>query len=309
MLAPAESRKWLLIASYASVGVAIFLIVLKSAAWIYTGSASLLGSLLDSVMDSMASLVTVLAIHYSLKPADEEHRFGHGKAESLAALVQAGFILGSAGLLLLYCIQKLMRPTGHAVENAGIGLAVTVCAIVLTIGLVLLQSYVVRLTHSTAISADRLHYKSDLLMNLGVIVALVFAQRGFALGDVILGLLIALFISHGALRIGWDAFGMLMDRELPPEVDNAIFELAMAHSGVTGVHGLRTRRSGIRYVIQLHIEMPDDIPLLHAHRIADEVEAALLEKFPGADIIIHQDPHSVIEEEAKLASGADQQAC
>ncbi len=307
MLAPAESRRWLLIASYASVGVAIFLIVLKSAAWIYTGSASLLGSLLDSVMDSMASLVTVLAIHYSLKPADEDHRFGHGKAESLAALAQAGFILGSAGLLLLYCIQKLMRPAGHAVENAGIGLAVTVCAIVLTIGLVLLQSHAVRLTHSTAISADRLHYKSDLLMNLSVIVALVFAQRGFALMDVILGLLIALFISHGALRIGWEAFGMLMDRELPPEVDNAIFELAMTHSGVIGVHGLRTRRSGMRYVIQLHIEMPDDMPLLHAHRIADEVEAALLEKFPGADIIIHQDPHSIIEEEAKLAPGAAQQ--
>ena len=301
MLSPAESRRWLLIASYASVGVAVFLIVVKSVALIYTGSASLLGSLLDSVMDSMASLVTMAAIHYSLKPADEEHRFGHGKAESLAALAQAGFILGSAILLFLYCMQKLLRPAGHAVENADIGLAVTACAIVLTIGLVLLQSYVVKLTNSTAISADRLHYKSDLLLNVSVIVALVCAQRGFGMVDVILGVLIALFISYGALRIGWDAFGMLMDRELPPEVDNAIFELAMVHSGVMGVHDLRTRRSGLRYVIQLHIEMADDMPLLHAHRIADEVEAALLGKFPGADIIIHQDPHSIVEEEAALA--------
>ena len=141
MLAPAESRRWLLIASYASVGVAVFLIVVKSVAWIYTGSASLLGSLLDSVMDSMASLVTMAAIHYSLKPADEEHRFGHGKAESLAALAQAGFNLRTAVLLFLYFIQKLLRPAGHAVENADIGLALTPAQIVLVIRLALQSGY------------------------------------------------------------------------------------------------------------------------------------------------------------------------
>lgn len=292
-----HKRRWLLIASYSSVGVAAFLILIKTSAWLFTGSASLLGSLLDSLMDSIASLVTMFAIRYSLRPADDTHRFGHGKAESLAALAQSGFIIGSGVLLFLYCMERFFHPQAHVVEHTTVGLAVMVCALVCTIGLVFLQSYVIRMTGSAAISADRLHYKSDILMNLSVLVALLFARRGFPEVDLALGVLIALYISFGALQIGRDALGMLMDRELPPEVDRRIYDIAMAHEGVIGVHDLRTRQAGTVYVIQLHIELPDTTSLLAAHRAADDVEVAILREFPGADVIIHQDPLSVVPRE------------
>jgi ferrous-iron efflux pump FieF len=301
-----SAESWLLLASYGSVAVALILIVVKAAAWLYTGSASLLGSLIDSFMDSMASLLSMAAVRYSLKPADEEHRFGHGKAESLAALAQSAFIMGSAVLLFLYCVERIVQAEEHVLENTGIGIAVSVCAIVCTLGLLALQTHAIGLTGSTAISADRLHYKSDLLMNGAVIVSLLFAQRGVYLVDVIMGLFIAVVISRGAVHIGWEAFGLLMDKALPPEVDHHIRELALSSPGVLGVHDLRTRRSGMRYIIQLHVELEDETSLLVAHGIADAVETRLREAYPGADVIIHQDPHSAVAEEyaEALAQGA-----
>jgi len=169
-----------------------------------------------------------------------------------------------------------------------------------------LQTHAIGLTGSTAISADRLHYKSDLLMNGAVIVSLLFAQRGVYLVDVIMGLFIAVVISRGAVHIGWEAFGLLMDKALPPEVDHHIRELALSSPGVLGVHDLRTRRSGMRYIIQLHVELEDETSLLVAHGIADAVETRLREAYPGADVIIHQDPHSAVAEEyaEALAQGA-----
>jgi ferrous-iron efflux pump FieF len=295
---PAAER-WLLTASYASVSVALFLIVLKAGAWLYTGSASMLGSLVDSVIDSLASTVSMFAVRYSLKPADEDHRFGHGKAESLAALMQAAFVMGSALLLLLYCLEKLLRPGGHVLEHTEVGVAVTVCAIVCTLALVALQTHAIHLTGSTAISADRLHYRSDLLMNASVIVSLLLAGRGYAQIDVFMGVLIALIISRGSVHIGREAFGMLMDRALPRDVDDRIRAIAVSSPGVQGVHDLRTRRSGMRHIIQLHVELSDSTSLLEAHRIADEVELHLLEEFPGADVIIHQDPESVAARERR----------
>jgi ferrous-iron efflux pump FieF len=292
-----SSERWLLAASYCSVGVALTLILMKSVAWLYTGSASLLGSLLDSVMDSFASIVSMLAVRYSLKPADEDHSFGHGKAESLAALAQAGFIMGSAVLLLLYCVQRLLHPGESTLENTGAGVAVAACAIVFTLGLVALQTHVVRITGSTAISADRLHYKSDLFLNASVIVSMVLAQRGFPEVDVFMGVVIALIICRGSVHIGLDAFNMLMDKALPAEVNARIKQVAVSSEGVLGVHDLRTRRSGMRYIIQLHIELADGTSLLDAHRIADEVEARLHGEFPGADVIIHQDPQSIAASE------------
>jgi cation diffusion facilitator family transporter len=293
----AATRRWLLAASYASVGVAITLILAKAVAWWLSGSASLLGSLLDSVMDSMASLVNMAAVRYALKPADADHRFGHGKAESLAALVQAGFILASSMLLAAHCAQRLLGEQPHVVAHESIGITVTIAALVLTIGLLALQSHVVKLTGSTAIRADSMHYRSDLLLNLVVGVALVSAARGFPLLDVAFGALIAVAIAVGAVRIGWEAFDMLMDRELPPEIDREILALALGCEGVLGVHDLRTRRAGTRYVIQLHLEFPDAMTLLAAHGVADEVERRLGQRFPGADVLIHQDPQSVVAAE------------
>jgi len=299
--ARSSAERWLLLASYGSVTVALFLILVKAAAWLYTGSASLLGSLIDSFMDSMASLISMAAVRYSLKPADEEHRFGHGKAESLAALAQSAFIMGSAVLLFLYCLERILHGREYVLEHTGIGMAVSVCAIVCTLGLLALQGHAIRLTGSTAIGADRLHYKSDLFMNASVIASMLFAQHGVYQVDAIIGVVIAVTISVGAVQIGREAFGLLMDKALPPAVDQRIRELALSSPGVLGVHDLRTRRSGMRYIIQLHLELDDDTSLLVAHGIADAVEMRLRAAYPGADVIIHQDPHSVVEEELAQA--------
>lgn len=299
-----KGLRWLLAASYASVAVAFLLIAAKSVAWYLTDSASMLGSLLDSVMDSMASLVNMLAVRYSIKPADEDHRFGHGKAESLAGLVQSGFILASSILLLVHCVERLADATEHTVANTGVGLVVTVFALLSTLVLVAVQSHAVRLTGSTAIRADSLHYKSDILLNLSVMAALFGAGWGFPRVDAVFGAGIAFYLAYGALRIGWEAFDMLMDRELPPEVDREILALALAHHEVLGVHDLRTRKSGNRYHIQLHLEFADDTVLLSAHTVADEVEAAIGARFPGADIIIHQDPQGIVAAEQGAVPGA-----
>lgn len=295
--------RWLLAASYASVAVAFLLIGAKLVAWYMTDSASMLGSLLDSVMDSMASLINMLAVRYSIKPADEDHRFGHGKAESLAGLAQSGFILASAILLLVHCAERLGGAGEYSVENPGVGLAVTAFALASTLVLVAVQAHAIRLTGSTAIRADSLHYKSDILLNLTVMAALAGAGWGFPRVDAVFGAGIAFYIAYGAIRIGWEAFDMLMDRELPAEVDREILALALAHEEVLGVHDLRTRRSGNRYHIQLHLEFADDTVLLSAHTVADEVEAAIAARFPGADIIIHQDPQGIVASE-QSAGGA-----
>jgi len=287
----------LVLATYASVGVAITLIIVKTAAWFYSGSASILGSLIDSLMDSMASIVTLLAVRYSIKPADREHRFGHGKAESAAAIAQAAFVSGSGLFLLLFCLQHLLNNDPFVVEHPPVGIAVISFAIVLTLGLLAFQTYVIQATNSEAIRADRMHYKSDILMNAVVIIALFSAHFGWPKVDLVFGILIACYISYGALRIGYDAAQTLMDKELPPEVDARILAVAVAHPGVYGTHDLRTRQAGGTYIIQLHIELEDDISLLDAHRVSDEVELGIRELFPQADIIIHHDPLSVVPAE------------
>ena len=292
--AQARIRRWVLIATNASVAVAIVLILAKSVAWYFTASASLLGSLLDSVMDSMASVLTLLAVRYSLKPADADHRFGHGKAESLAALAQAGFITASSMFLMGYCLQRVITGDAEGLEHTAAGFWVSALAIACTLVLVSIQSHAVRISGSAAISADSLHYRSDLLLNLTVIFALAGARFGYPQLDAFVGMAIAVYIARGAWKIGWVAFDALMDRELPHEVDRAIMKLALSHAGVTGVHDLRTRQSGMRYHIQLHLEFDDSTPLITAHTISDEVEAALLREYPGADVLIHQDPSSVV---------------
>lgn len=287
-----EALRWLLLASYGSVVVAVLLILAKAVAWWLGGSVSLLGSLLDSVMDSMASVINALAVRYALVPADDEHRFGHGKAEFLAALAQSGFILASAAMLLVHCVGRLVEPQPEPITHTGLGVAVTLFSLACTLVLVSVQARAIRLTGSTAIRADSLHYRSDILLNATVVIALLGSVR-YPVVDAALGGGIALYIARGAWQIGLEAFHHLMDRELPPEVDREILALCEAQPGVSGVHGLRTRRSGHHYLIQLHLEFPDDTPLLAAHEIADGVETAIRARFPGADVMIHQDPESV----------------
>ena len=285
---PTDSARLLRLATYASVITAAVLIGGKLTAWLMTDSVSVMASLVDSMMDALASTINLVAVRYSLTPPDEEHRFGHGKAEPLAGLGQAAFIAGSAVFLILHTVDRLLRP--RPLDDIAVGIAVMVFAIIATLALLTIQRYVIKRTGSTAIRADSLHYFSDLLTNLSIIAALLLAALGWPGFDPLFALVIAAYILYSAWRIGFEAIQLLMDRELPPEDQERIDAIARGQDMVRGVHGLRTRRSGQTYFIQLHLELDKDMPLAQAHAIADRVEAALTEAFPGADVLIHEEP-------------------
>jgi ferrous-iron efflux pump FieF len=286
-----QAARLLRLATVASVSVAVTLILAKSGAWWLSGSVSLLATLIDSLLDAAASLLNLVAVHHALSPADREHRFGHGKAEALAGLGQSVFILGSAVFLLIEAIRRLVEPV--VPEALGPGLAVMGFSIVLTLGLLGFQRHVVRMTGSTAIQADALHYRTDLLVNAAVALALGLSAWGWPGFDALFAGLIALYILRSAWDILRQSFDHLMDRELPDADRARIIALAGAHPEVRGLHDLRTRRSGIARFIQLHVELDDHLPLIEAHRISDEVVARVVEDYPGAEVIIHIDPVSV----------------
>jgi ferrous-iron efflux pump FieF len=276
------------LASIASVITAGILIVAKLIAWYLTGSVSLLASLVDSVMDSIASLINLFAIRYSLQPADEQHRFGHGKAEPLAGLAQAAFIAGSAIFLIFHAIDRLRFA--REIEQVGIGVGVMVLAIVLTIVLLAIQRYVIQKTNSTAIRADSLHYVTDLLTNLSILVALYLASLGWTWADPVFAIAVAIYIFYSAFVIGHEAFQQLMDRELPDEILEQIQAIAMRHPEVTGTHETRTRQSGQIKFVQMHLELDENMSLKRAHEIADIVEREIMAFLPDAEVMIHQDP-------------------
>ena len=294
---PAHAGRLMRRATYASVVVAGTLIVAKLGAWAITDSVAMLSALIDSFLDAAASLINLFAVRHALQPADREHRFGHGKAEALAGLGQAAFISGSAVFLVIEAAQRLARPV--AIENGEIGIAVSIFAIVATIGLVLYQNYVVRRTRSLAIAADSLHYKSDLALNASVIVALILSGTfGVTVADPLFAIGIAAFVFYSAWRIFRKSYDELMDREFPDEQRRQIKQIATAPKEVIDMHDLRTRSSGRDSFIQLHLELPATISLIEAHRIADIVEADLQRAFPEAEVMIHQDPEGVDEDHA-----------
>ncbi|WP_417681832.1 cation diffusion facilitator family transporter [Pseudidiomarina aquimaris] len=285
---------WVKVATRASVSVAFTLIVVKLWAWIATDASSMLASATDSMLDGLASLFTFFSVRYALQPADREHRFGHGKAESLAALVQSALITGSAMLLLVHSAQQLWQ--GSVVQQADIGVYVSLLAIALTLGLVILQRAAIRNTDSKAIAADHLHFQSDLLLNSAVIAALLLSAYGWYWADSVFAILIAIYLAYGAIRIGWEAFQGLMDRELPDEDKAQIVAVLSATKGIHGWHDLRTRASGPTRFIQCHVELKDELSLKQAHDIADGAEQRLRELFPDTDVIIHMDPLSAAPE-------------
>ncbi|EKA0986002.1 CDF family cation-efflux transporter FieF [Cronobacter sakazakii] len=279
-------------AALAATLVATLLLIIKIFAWWYTGSVSILAALVDSLVDIAASLTNLLVVRYSLQPADEEHTFGHGKAESLAALAQSMFISGSALFLFLTGIQHLITP--EPMRAPLVGIVVTVAALVTTLMLVTFQRWVVRKTRSQAVRADMLHYQSDVMMNGAILVALGLSWYGLHRADALFALGIGVWILYSALRMGYEAIQSLLDRALPDDERQAIVDIVAAWPGVRGAHDLRTRQSGPTRFIQLHLEMEDNLPLVQAHLIAEQVEQAILSRFPGSDVIIHQDPCSVV---------------
>jgi ferrous-iron efflux pump FieF len=276
-------------AGLASVGVAALLIAIKLYAYIATNSVSLLSSLFDSALDLGASVVNLIAIRTAVTPADAEHRFGHGKAEPLAGLVQVAFILGSTLLLLFEVAQHFLER--QAVEHEVTGIVVMAVSIGLTLVLILFQRHVIRQTESMAVQADSAHYFSDFLANAAVILSLVLSSLlGWWWIDPLFGLLVALFIAWTALSIGRAALDMLMDREMSDGDRDRIKLIIRSHPEVVDLHELRTRLAGQDCFIQFHLDLKPEISLKDAHRISDAVEASLMAAFPGAEVIIHQDP-------------------
>jgi ferrous-iron efflux pump FieF len=289
-MTPLHSHAFLLkTVSFASVIVAGILILGKTIAWWYTESLSLQASLVDSLLDILASLINLFVIHQALKPADEDHRFGHGKAEALGSLGQATFIMGSALWLMLDVFHRLIHP--QQVTQPELGVVVMAIAIVLTSGLILFQRYVISKTQSIAISADSLHYQTDLYTNIGVLISLFLSSK-FHMPwiDILVAVIIIAYICVTSIQIGLKALDVLMDKELPDSVRQTIMKIATNHPMVLGIHDLRTRSSGSQWFVQMHLDLAGSLSLWEAHKIGDEVSDYIHQEFPNADIIIHHDP-------------------
>lgn len=285
------------LAGRAAIVAATLLIIVKLTAWIITGSSSILAALTDSLMDITTSIINLLAIKVALQPADDNHRFGHGKAESLAGLAQAAFISGTAVFLLFNSISALVN--GQQISASNIGIAVMVFSVVITLALVSFQSYIVKKTGSMAIKADSLHYRTDIALNGAVLLALILTGVGWYWADGLFAIAVSLFILHGAWEIGTQSIDALMDKQLPQSDEELIVKMAYQVEGVRGVHDLRTRQSGNTKFIQLHLELDDDQSLYEAHIKADKLEVILEKQFPQSDILIHLDPLSIVPVEKK----------
>ncbi|MES2607976.1 MAG: cation diffusion facilitator family transporter [Pseudomonadota bacterium] len=276
-------------ATIAAVIVAALLVLGKAFAYSLTGSLSIKASLIDSVLDGCVSIVNFFAIRQALEPADEDHRFGHGKVEALAGLFQSLFIAGSSVWLLKEVIYRIISPEKLIFHPMAV--IVMIVASLLTLILILWQRYVVARTNSIAVAADSLHYKTDLLTNIGVLLSFFLANTLNAhYIDWIVAVLIAAYIFKTSYEIGKISFDMLMDRELPDAIVKQISAIAWQNKNVKGVHDLRTRSSGQRIFIQMHLDIDALLTLQDAHAIAEEIEQKVIAIFPNADVIIHQDP-------------------
>ncbi len=290
----AEHARLLRLATRASLAVACTLIVAKAVAWWLSGSVSLLAGLTDSLLDGAASFLNLLAVHYALRPADDDHRYGHGKAEALSGMAQALFIAVSAGLIGFQALERIQNP--QAIGSPGLGVAVMLLSLSLTLALLTLQHKVIKATGSAAIRADSLHYRSDLLLNAGILLALVLAWFGWQQLDAWFGLAISLYILWSAFQIARETTSVLMDAELPVDVSARMLELACSVPGVLGAHDLRTRISGNHWFVQLHLELPGSLTLSVAHSLCEQVEAAIISQYPQAEVLVHADPQEVVHQ-------------
>ncbi|MDE2562892.1 MAG: cation diffusion facilitator family transporter [Sphingomonadales bacterium] len=283
-------------AAYASITMALVLGGMKTWAAIATGSAAMLGSLADTTLDLVASLATLLGVWVAAMPDDHNHRFGHGKAEALAAMFQVVLISFSAIGIAWRAIHVWL--TGERMDDAGAGIAVSAIAIVLTLALVAYQRRVIRRTQSVAISTDNVHYESDLLLNLSVIAALALEQyAGLRGADAVFALGIAAWLGWGAWNASDTAINQLMDHEWPLEKREKFLEVVAQHPELKGIHDLRTRTSGNRDFVQFHVWVDGRLTVTEAHRVMDEIEEKLSREFPGVEVLIHPDPEGLVDED------------
>ena len=294
-------------AALASIALALLLIGLKAWAAVETSSMAMLGSLADSGLDLIASLVVLLGVRVAAQPADREHRFGHGKAEAVASLVQVILISISASFIAFRAIERLIG--GAQTTHAELGIGVSFVAIVFTLALIAYQRYVVRRTGSVAIATDRLHYASDLMLNGSVIAALVLDQYvGIVGADAVFGILIALWLARSAWQSSSQVLDQLMDREWPDELRQQFLAATKDYPELAGLHDLRTRTSGTHHFAQFHVWVPADWTVREAHDRLDRAEEELQKRFPGTEILIHVDPEGQVDRETLLPSDITERA-
>ncbi|HKT85964.1 MAG TPA: cation diffusion facilitator family transporter [Novosphingobium sp.] len=282
-------------AAFASISAAALLLALKGwAAW-STGSTAMLGSLADTTLDLVASLATLLGVWVAAQPADDKHRFGHGKAEAIAALFQIVLISISAIGIASRAVEQFL--SGGRTQAAAEGIVVSLTAIAVTFALLGWQRHVIRKTGSIAIHTDSVHYQSDLLLNIAVILALALDQyAGLGGADPLFGFGIALWLAWGAWNASKAVLGQLMDHEWPVERKERVLELISGNPDISGVHDLRTRTSGNKDFVQFHVWVDAQMTVRQAHRVMDEIEARIHEEFPQVEVLIHTDPEGLVDE-------------
>ncbi|MBP5352244.1 MAG: cation diffusion facilitator family transporter [Alphaproteobacteria bacterium] len=282
------------LAATASILTSLLLTIIKAGAAFMTGSLSILSSMVDSLSDVVSSAITFVAVKFSDKPLNTKHRYGYGKAESVSALLQSAFIVGSAGFILYDGIYHFIKPA--QIENTTAGLVVMFISLAATLALVVLQKYVIKRTKSIAIAADSLHYMVDILSNSAVILSLTLVRYLHLYWiDVMTAILIALYLLYNAWDITCEALGEITDCELDDKIKQKIIALAASSEGVMGVHDMRSRVSGSRFFIELHLEFDGNMTLYQTHHLAEQAEEKILKQFPQAQIIVHQDPYGVEE--------------
>ena len=294
-------------AAIASIAMALFLLGLKAYAALATGSVAMLGSLADTALDVLASLITLYGVRMAAQPADREHRFGHGKAEALAALAQVVIIALSACAILWRAVERL--TAGHVTARAEYGIGVSVIAIVATLALLAYQRHVIAQTGSVAIRTDHVHYQSDVLLNLAVIAALALDQYGgITWADPLFGIGIALVLLLGAWRAAGQAVDQLMDKEWPEAKRAEFLAFAATLPSLAGLHDLRTRTSGVHDFVQFHVWMDPAMTVATAHDVMESAEDALIAHFPGTEFLIHIDPEGQVDKEGILPTELAEEA-
>lgn len=285
---------WVRRSGYLTIGMALLIVLIKLVASIQTNAASMLASFMDALLDVLVSFLNFMAIRYATKPADEAHRFGHGKAEAVMALFQAAFLVGAAVLLCYQGISRFYSP--QPIGAISVGIYSTIICSVLTLVLVLLQRWIIKKTGSLAVRADQAHYRGDLLMNAAVLIALVLVSNSVLWADALFAVLIALYLFWNAMGLARESFKHLLDEELPEHQRQNILINLQKLPQVLGVEQLRTRQAGPRVFIQLRLVMADELSLQQAHEIVDQAESEIAQLFQDAEVIIHADPRSAVGE-------------
>jgi len=304
MDAPTDSelRRW---ASYASLAVAVVLIIAKTSAWFATDSLSLLASLVDALIDVTAALATVFGVRYAARPADAMHRFGHGKAEAMAALIQGLLLAGASCVLVIDGLYRLITPP--TVSQLNVGLGVVAGSTVLTALLVLFEGHVTKRSRSHAVAADRTHHLSDIAANVAVLLALALTKlTQWPRFDPLFAIAIAVFFGRSAYVIARTAANTLLDHELSSDDRQRIMQLVTTYPNARGMHDLRTRSSGLVQFIEFHLELDSDLSVQDAHGIANEIESAVKGAFPSSEVIIHMEPAGIKDDrlDDRIGSGA-----